>query len=179
VRANGWALGALAVLTAASVWWSFAWDWTSYQQHRPSQAVDVPPGGQARLGPADFALKRLVVLEGDSAQGRAFGVQPGTDVVVADLVVTPAMRRGVDDTRLCELRLLAPSPDGEREWWPATSNPTTFPEGDPGVYGCDIAGGSSYLLREFFVVPADGADGDAVLLVTVREELPRALRLHR
>lgn len=177
-KANRWALVAVAVLGAASVWWSFAWDWAGYQSHRPTQIVDVPRDKQATYSGAVFSIADVDVLEGDSSQGARYGVAEGTDVVVVDLSVTPREGGDPEDTLLCEVRLQAPSSAGTREWWPESSNPTSYPDGDPDVFGCNIAGGPRYELREFFVVPAGGADSDAMLQVTLLEELPLALRLH-
>jgi hypothetical protein len=177
LRGNLWALIALAVLATASIWYAFAFDWQSYQDGRPTQPIEVPAGAEGELGGGDFAIERLTVLAGDSDEGRRYDVTEGTDVVVVDLRITPRPDGDPDDFIGCDVRLRAPSPDGEREWWPETSNPTTYPEPEPEAYGCDIAAGPAYTYRQYFVVPAGGAE-DGVVQITIREELPRALRLH-
>jgi hypothetical protein len=177
LKSNRWVLIALVVLAAASAWYSFAFDWTRYQDGNPTRILDVPEGKQATYGGGIFSLDDLTVLPGDSPEGEQYGVADGTDLVVVDLNVTPREGGDPEDFVQCEVRLLAPSPDGEREWWPESFNPTTFPDGDPDVFSCNIAGGPAYVYREFFVVPAGGA-ADAVVQVTLMEELPLALRLH-
>lgn len=176
-RANAWALIALAVLATASVWYAFAFDWQRYQNSNPTRPIEVPAGADGELGGGVFAIERVTLLAGDSDGGRRYDVARGTDVLVLDLRVTPRAGGDPDDFIGCEIRYRAPSPDGEREWWPETSNPTTFPEPEPEAFGCDIAAGPAYTYRQYFVVPAGGAAG-GVVQITVREELPRALRLH-
>jgi hypothetical protein len=176
-RANAWALIALAVLAAASVWYAFAFDWQRYQSSNPTQPVEVASGSEAELAGGVFAIEEIRLLVGDSDEGRRYEVTEGTDVVVLDLRVTPRADGDPDDYVGCEIRYRAPSPAGEREWWPETSNPTTFPEPEPEAFGCDIAAGQAYTYRQYFVVPAGGAD-NGVVQITIQEELPRVLRLH-
>lgn len=177
LKAHRWSLAALLVLATASVWYSLAFDWTGYQDSRATRILDVPSGKQATYGGGVFSVHELRVLAGDSDEGRSYGVAEGTDVVVVDLNITPREDGDPEDYVQCELRLRAPSPDGEREWWPETINPTSFPLGDPDVFSCNIAGGDPYVYRVFFVVPSGGAEG-AYVQVTLTEELPLALHLH-
>lgn len=176
-RRNLVALIAVVVLGTGAVLFAFAYDWQSYQNANPTQPVDIARGGSGELAGGTFSIGALEVLPGDTDDGRRHGITPGTDVVVLDLDITPRPDGDPDDYVLCEIRLRAPSPAGEREWWPQTFNPTTYPEPEAEGYGCDVAGGDPYRLRQYFVVPAGGAEG-AHVLVTVLEELPRALRLH-
>ena len=177
LRANARVLGVLAVLAAASIWFAFAFDWTHYQNSHPTSIIDVPDGKQATLGPGTFSLGGAVVLAGDSPEGRTYGVAEGTDVVVVDVRVTPGHDADPDAHLGCDVRLLAPSPDGERRWWAESFNPTTYPDGDPEVFGCDVARGEAFTYRQFFVVPAGGAD-DSTVEIRILEELPRVLHLH-
>jgi hypothetical protein len=176
-RSNAWALLAVAVLGTGAVLYSFAFDWQNFRNREPHEAVDIPRGEEGQLAGGTFALTDLVVLEGDSDDGRQYGVDEGTDVVVADLRITPDPEGSVDDYVTCDIWFHAPSPDGEREWWASSSNPTTYPEPEVEAYNCNIGGGPAYDLRLYFTVPAGGAE-DGFLLVSLLEELPRALRLH-
>jgi hypothetical protein len=177
VRANLRVLIVLVVLAAASIWYAFAFDWSDYQDSNPTRILDVPDGKQATLGPGTFSLSEVDVLEGDSPAGSGYGVAEGTDVVVVDVRVTPGHDPDPDAYLGCDVRLLAPSPDGERTWWPESFNPTTYPDGDPDVFGCNVARGTAFTYRQFFVVPAGGAD-DHTVEVTIPAELPRVLHLH-
>jgi hypothetical protein len=177
LRANLWALVALAVLATASSWYAFAFDWQGYRDGNPTQPIEVASGGEAVYGGGTFVIEQLTVLAGDSADGRRYDVTEGTDVVIVDLGVTPRPDGDPDGFVDCDVRLLAPSPDGEREWWPESFNPTTMPEPETESFSCNIAGGPAFTYRQYFVVPADGAT-DAVVQITLPEELPRALRLH-
>jgi hypothetical protein len=175
---------ALAVLVAASIGWAFAWDWQNYQRYNPTAIVDVPRDAEESIDGAVFSLADLKVIEGDSDEGRRYAVAAGTDLVIADLRVSPREPRTADEIGRCEVRYHAPSPDGEREWRPALSNATTYPpQADENVFGCTVvaddefAAGEPYVWRNFFVVPAGGAV-DGYLQVTVLGELPRALHLH-
>jgi hypothetical protein len=176
-RSNAWALLAVAVLGTGAVLYSFAFDWQNFQNRRPHEAVDVPRGEEGVLGVGTFALTDLIVLEGDSDDGRRYGVDEGTDVVIAALRITPDPEGSVDDYVTCDTWFHAPSPDGEREWWASSSNPTSYPEPEVEAYGCNVGGGPEYDLRLYFTVPAGGAE-DGFVLVSLPEELPRALRLH-
>lgn len=175
LRRNLWALIAFAVLATASVGYAFAFDWQRYQDRNPTQPVLVPRGESADYGGIAFALEEFTLLEGDSADGRRYGVAEGTDVVIAVVRITPDPEGDPEGYVSCEFRLRAPSPEGEREWWPESGNPTTLPEPETEGYGC-LAGGPDYVLRSYYVVPAGGAEGSN-LQVTVPGELPRALRL--
>lgn len=176
-RANRWALLAVAVLGAGSVAYSFAFDWANYQDNQPSQAVDVPRGESAAYGSGSIALEDVTVLAGDSPEGRQYGVAEGTDVVVVDLRITPDPKGSEDEYATCDIYLRAPSPEGEREWWDTSFNPTTYPEPADNGFGCNLGYGPPYDLRTYFVVPAGGA-ADSYVLVSSLELLPRALRLH-
>jgi hypothetical protein len=176
-RSNRWALLAVVLLGAASVAYSFAFDWVNYQNYQPSQATDVARGEPGVLGNGTIVLDSVTILSGDSAEGRQYGVTEGTDVVVADLRITPDPNGSEDDYVSCDIYLRAPSPDGEREWWDTSFNPTTYPEPADNGYGCNLASGPAYDLRTYFVVPAGGAAG-GYLLVSSLELLPKALRLH-
>jgi hypothetical protein len=177
VRANVWALIIIAIAGAASVWYSFAFDYARVQNNSPTSIVDVPNGTDAVYDGGRFSLSGLRVLTGDSAEGQHYGVVEGTDVVVVDVHVTPREDGDPDGFVECELHLLAPSPEGEREWWADSSNPTTYPDGNPDVFSCNYAGGDGYTYRAFFTVPAGGADDPTVLLFNL-EALPLALHLH-
>ena len=175
---------ALAVLLAASIGWAFAWDWPNYQRFNPTSVVDVPRDKQSTIDGVAFSLADLIVIEGDSDEGRRYDVAEGTDLVVADLRVTPREAREPDEVNGCDVRFHAPSPDGEREWRPASSGASTYPEqADEDVFGCqvvageDVVAGEPYVWRQFFVVPAGGA-ADGYLEVTIQSELPLALHLH-
>ena len=104
-------------------------------------------------------------------------VAPGTDVLIADVEVTPDPAGSEDDYVICDLYLHAPSPDGERGWWPTTINPTTYPEPESNPFSCQMGYGPAYTMRLYYTVPAGGAEG-GYLSVTSPEELPRALRLY-
>jgi hypothetical protein len=176
-RSNAWALLAVAVLGTGAALYSFAFDWQNYQNNNPTQPVDVARGEVGVLGAGTFELSDLVVLEGDSDEGRRYGVDEGTDVVVADIRITPDPEGVADAYETCDLYFHAPSADGEREWWASSSNPTTYPEPEATGYGCNIGSGPAYELRLYYTVPAGGAD-DGWVLVSSSAELPRALRLH-
>lgn len=177
LRGNVWALVVIVVLGTVSVWYAYAFDWANYQNHNPTRILDVPAGKQATYGDATFSLAEVSILKGDSPEGEQYGVVEGTDVVVVDVRATPPASGDPEDYLGCDIRLLAPSPQGEREWWPESFNPTSYPDGDPDVFGCNVAGGSAYTYRQFFVVPADAAD-DPTVSVTIRELLPLVLHLH-
>ena len=177
LRSNTWSLLAIAVFGTGAVLYSFAFDWQNYQSHQPHEAVDVPRGEVGTLGAGTFELTDLVVLEGDSDDGRRYGVDDGTDVVIVDLHITPDPEGTEDDYLGCDTVFQAPSPVGQREWWASTSNPTSYPAPEVEAYGCNFGGGPPHNLRLYFTVPAGGADGGWVL-VSLPEELPRALRLH-
>lgn len=176
-RSNALALVAVGVFGTGAVLYSFAFDWQNYQNLNPTQAVDVARGEIGELGPGTFELTDLVVLEGDSDDGRRYGVDEGTDVVVADIRITPDPDGDAEAYLMCDLYFHAPSPDGEREWWASSINPTTYPEPETTGYGCNIGSGPAYDLRLYYTVPAGGAE-DGWVLVSSSEELPRALRLH-
>ena len=177
-RSNVWALVVLVPLIVGSVWFSFSTDWADFQDGNPTRILDVPSGKQATYGGGTFYLEQLRVIAGDSQEGKTYGVVDGTDVVVVDVHVTPIEGGDSDDSIGCDVHLMAPFGSGSREWWPESSNPTTFPDGDPDVFGCDIAGGPDYTYREFFVVPAGAADVAPIVQVTILKELPLALHLH-
>ena len=175
---------ALAVLVAASIGWAFAWDWQNYQRYSPTAVVDVPRDKQSTIDGVAFSLADLTVIEGDSAEGRRYDIAEGTDIVVADLRVTPRDAREPGEYNNCEAVYRAPSPDGEREWRPALSGATTYPDqADDDVFGCqvvagdDVVAGEPYVWRQLFSVPAGGA-ADGYLEVTIPSELPLALHLH-
>ena len=176
VRSNAWALLAVAVLGAGAVVYSFAFDWQNYQNLNPTQPVDVARGEVGTLGAGKFELTDVVVLEGDSVEGVRYGVEEGTDVVIADVHITPDPEGEEDDYVVCDLYFHAPSPAGEREWWASSFNPTTYPEPEDNGYGCNIGSGPAYDLRLYYTLPAHGAK-DGFVLVSSPEELPRALRL--
>ncbi|MEO8262513.1 MAG: hypothetical protein ABI566_08070 [Pseudolysinimonas sp.] len=179
-RSNLWALLAVTVLGTGAVLYSFAFDWVSFQNRQPNEAVDIPRGEPGTLGAGTIVLEDLVVLAGDSDDGRRYDVAEGTDVVVADLRITPdpeGSEDNEDDYQTCDFFFRAPSPVGEREWWQTSYNPTTYPEPEDNGYGCNLGYGEAYDLRTYFVVPAGGADGGYVL-ASSEVLLPRALRLH-
>jgi hypothetical protein len=178
LRGNRWTLIALVVLAAASVWWSLRWDWQEYQDNTPTKVIDVARGDVAAYDGGTFSLYDLVVLEGDTERGRQYGVLEGTDVVVADIEITPRPGGDPDDFVSCDIDLLAPSPQGQREWRPEVSDPTTYGPGYSGATGCNISGGPSYILRQYYVIPAGGADVDPTLQVTILEAIPLTLHLH-
>lgn len=177
LRANARALAVLAVLATASIWYSFTIDWQQYQDGNPTRLVDVPRGEAAEYGGGEFAIDELTVVAGDSADGRRYGVAEGTDLVVLDLTITPDPDGDDEDYVGCDIRFAAPSPDGERIWWPTSSNPTSYPEPEESTFGCNVASGPEYVYRQYFVVPAGGAT-DGAVQITIWDELPRALRLH-
>lgn len=177
VRRNVWTIVALAVLGTASVVYAFAFDWRDHQNRNPTQPVDVPRGEVGTLGAATFQVEEIVYLEGDSDDGRRYGVAEGTDVLIAGVRVTPDPEGTEDDYVICDIYLHAPSPDGEREWWASTSNPTSYPGGEDNPFSCQMGYGPEYLIRLYYTVPAGGAEG-GYLQVTSPEELPRALRLY-
>lgn len=176
LRSNLRVLIVLAVLATASVWYSFTIDWQQYQDGNPTQLLDVPRGEEFEYGGGTFAVDDLIVVAGASSEGREYGVDEGTDLVVLDLAVTPREDGDPDDYVGCDIRFAAPSTDGERIWWPS-SKPTSYPEPEPTAFGCDVASGDPYVYRQYFVVPAGGA-ADGAVQITIQEELPRALRLH-
>lgn len=176
LRSNVWALVVIVVCGAASVWYSFAFDWARFQNGNPTQIIDVPSGKQATYAGGTFSLAGLTILKGDSPEGRTYDVLEGTDVVVVDVRVTPRENGDPDDYISCDVRLDAPSPEGVREWWPH-SNPTTYSDGDPDVFGCDFSSGSTFTYRQFFQVPTGAAD-DPTVVIFALGELPLALHLH-
>jgi len=176
LRANLWALVAVAALGTASAVYAFGFDWRDYQERNPTQPIEIARGDTGELGAARFVIDDVIVLEGDSADGRRYGVTAGTDVVVADLRITPDPEGGEDDYAFCDVVYRAPSPDGEREWWPQTTNPTSYPDPGESAFGCQVGFGPEYRIRMYFTVPAGAAEGGYVQ-VTTPEELPRALRL--
>lgn len=176
-RSQAWALLAIAVLGTGAVLYSFAFDWQHHQDLNPTQPVDVARGEVGVLGAGTFELTELVVIEGDSDDGRRYGVDEGTDVVIADVHITPDPDGAEEDYVVCDLYFHAPSPDGEREWWASSYNPTTYPEPEDNGYGCNIGSGAAYNLRFYYTLPAGGAEGGFVL-VSSPESLPRVLRLH-
>jgi hypothetical protein len=175
-RTNRWALLAVIVLGTGAVLYSFAFDWVNYQNRQPTQAVDIARGEPGTLGAGTIVLEDLVVLAGDSEDGRRYDVAAGTDVVVADLRITPDPDGSEDDYETCDFFLHAPSPAGEREWWETSFNPTTYPEPADNGFGCNLGYGAAYSLRTYFVVPAGGAE-NAYILASSEALLPRALRL--
>jgi hypothetical protein len=177
LRRNVWALAALAALMTTSIWYAFTIDWQQYQDGRPTSVIDVPRDKEAIYGGVAFSIKGVVVLEGDSADSTRYEVTPGTDVVVVDLSVTPPAGGDPDDYIGCDVKFIAPSPEGDRTWWASSSNPTTYPDPEDQVFGCNVAGGPAFVYRTYFVVPAGGAK-DGAVLVTLLEELPLALHLH-
>lgn len=177
LRRNLWALVALAVLATVSIWYAFTIDWQQYQDGRPTSIIDVPRGKQALYGGARFSIQDMTVLAGDSDDGRQYDVTEGTDVVVLDMSVTPPDGGDPDAYLGCDVKFIAPSPDGERTWWETSTNPTSYPEPAEPVFGCNAAGGPPFIYRTYFVVPAGGAE-DGAVLVTIQEELPLALHLH-
>jgi hypothetical protein len=177
LRRNLWTVIALAVLGTASTLYAFAFDWRAYQDRRPTQPVDVARGDTGTLGAATFRLLDVVYLQGDSDGGRRYDVAEGTDVLIADVEVTPDPGGTDEDYVICDIYLHAPSPDGEREWWSTTTNPTTYPEPESNPFSCQMGYGPAYTIRLYFTVPVGGAEG-GYLSVTSPEELPRALRLY-
>lgn len=176
-RARVGAIVALVVLGGVSIGYSFTIDWQQYLDSRPIQHIEVPRGEQAAYAGGTFAIDDLVVIVGDSADGQRYDVTPGTDLVVLDLAITPDPDGDPDGFVGCDIRFEAPSPDGEREWWPEVSNPSTYPDPADPAFGCDVGSGPAYEYRQYFVVPAGGAT-DGVVQITNWEVLPRALRLH-
>lgn len=176
-RRNLWTSVALVVLGTASVVYAFAFDWREYQERTPTQPVDVPRGEVGTLGAARFQVEEIVYLEGDSDEGRRYGVAEGTDVLIADVRVTPDPAGTENDYVICDIYLHAPSPDGEREWWGSTSNPTSYPGDELNPFSCQMGYGPEYVIQLYYTVPAGGAVG-GYLQVTSPEEIPRALRLY-
>jgi hypothetical protein len=167
----------LVILATASIWYAFTIDWQQYQDGNPTRLLDVPRGESAEYGGGTFAIDELTVVAGDSSEGREYEVTAGTDLVVVDLSVTPRADGDPDGYVSCDVRFAAPSSDGERIWWPESSNPTSYPESESEAFGCNIAGGPAYVYRQYFVVPSGGAT-DGAVQITIQEELPLALRLH-
>jgi len=173
-----WLLGC-AVLAPITFAWP-AWEaWQQYGQHRPLLATDVPAGGAATFGGAEWRLGSVEILDPKDIH-RSDVAPPGTVFLVAHFSVTP--QPGSDPKLLasCDGRLS----DARGRWWDATSLwlglrlqlgcVAGFRDGK--IQGPSV--GAPWHFAQAFLVPEDAA-------ATARPEIilpplqPRYLRFHR
>ena len=172
-RRNRVGLLAVAVLLPATVGITFATQWTAYFGERASAPVSVVEGDTVDFGRAEWSLEGSRRISASSAEGREFGLPPGSDLVVVSVRVSPEL--GDAETPGCIVTL--DEHDGAtvtRTWGESATDPIDYTATEDTRSLCATDAVGPYTLESVFVVAGDAGD-DLALALTVPGELPRYL----
>lgn len=182
VRSHRWALIALVVLIPATVLAALSVVWFDYTDTHTQNPTPIPSGEAgtwvvtrpsdatplAAPPTAKLSLTSYEVVSWDSDTGKDVGLLEGTEAVSA--IIHVDARSLPDDSYSCYARLLAPSPEGDREWDTASSEIDYYPSGDLHA-NCDLSDGSEFEWEAVFVVP-EGVGENARLVIRDGSPLP-------
>jgi hypothetical protein len=199
LKSHRWGVIALAVLIPASLLAAMSISWFRYTDSRsqhpvtvasgetgtyladrpspddllPGQTPTPDPTPQASIDPADLtaeiSLSSYSIVGWDTDTGRDVGLLEGTEAVSAIIHVDA---RGLPlDTFGCDASLLAPGPEGDREWPAGFTDLNYFPGGDL-KSSCDLESGDEFDWEAVFVVP-EGVGDTARLVITDGALIPK------
>ncbi|SKA99302.1 hypothetical protein SAMN06295879_2758 [Agreia bicolorata] len=155
-RRNRWPVLALAVLLPGTMILTTSSEWFDYQNSLYSHAVTVPDGESAVYGGVEFRVDNTVLVRGGTEGGDELELDPGMDLIVAILEVTP----GDEPVDSCNLTISATSPEHpERRTWNANVDlPRKFPPTGDSQTTCSDSEGKPYRLVVAATVPGGATE---------------------
>ncbi|WP_213815363.1 hypothetical protein [Glaciihabitans sp. dw_435] len=178
-RRNRIALLVVVVLLPATLAITFAQQWLSYFDQRPSRPVDLSTSKTVDFADTGWRIVSTTRVAASSSEGADRALPPGTDLVSVTVDVTPHGLSGDDNSPMCTVRLEDFHGTGEdRSWSTVTSGAISLAGNGPDNVGCDSEESGPYsFTAEFVVPPTAGSDSDLALSIAVVSEFPDYLRL--
>jgi hypothetical protein len=151
-RRNRWPVLALAVLLPGTVIFTTSSEWFDYQNGLYSHAITVSNGETGVYGGTEFRVDDTVLVRGSTNEGDELELDPGLDLIVAILEVTP----GDESVDSCTLQISATSPEHpERRRWNANVDlPRAFPSTGDAQTSCADSEGEPYRLVVAATLPS-------------------------
>lgn len=167
------------VLLPATLAITFAQQWLSYFDQRPSRPVDVISADSVDFADTSWRIVSTTRVAASSSEGADRALPKGTDLVSVTVDVTPHRLGDDNRSQMCTVRLEDFHGRGEdRSWSTVTSGAISLTGYGPDNVGCNSEESGPYSFTAEFVVPADAGDGsDLALSIAVVSEFPEYLRL--
>jgi hypothetical protein len=179
-RRNWLPLILAAVLVPLTIGVTFGSEWWQYFSGRPVVLTSTGVGTPVHYADTQITVDSASRIGADSAQGRAYDLPGGTDLIVVTVTIDPKRVHADGSSALCTMEL--EELDGTtvtRHWNDATFDAIDFAPADGFEYGCNSELQHSYRAQVPFVVPAaaGAGDRDLALLLYSADVLPDALRI--